>query len=514
MKKHITCSAIALAAAAFCPPMGVLAQSDTVIAPTPSMAEDLVYLRDRMALQSKRLDETEEALARQQTLIDLQEQKIAELERQLGQTTQLAQSLQSENRSLVAAVESANESAAASLAAAAPAAPSRVAAAPAPKQKPRSDRSAAAKVDQSRPASEGQRPQQVAQNDAAARQGPQAPAGLPQEVGVRPEEEDQQPYLSVFSDKGGILTPRGALFGDVGVDYTTSTDSRFFFDGVEIVNAVLIGNIEATDTDRNAVSTRASARYGITSRLEASGNIAYVYRDDRIDGFDIDASTPSLQNLDGSGIGDVGFGLRYQLNDGKNLPYFIASLRAKAPTGTGPFDVDRTPEGAELELATGSGYWTVEPGLSFLYSSDPAVIFGNIGYSYNFSTSPNQMIGPNLLREFDPGDAIKASIGVGLSLNERMSINFGYDQSYFLRTRSIIDQFEQDEFDPTQLNFVGTVESESPTAVVGSFLFGGSYAVSDAVRLNLNTGFGATDNAPDMRVSLRASVKLLDGGKK
>ena len=51
--------------------------------------------------------------------------------------------------------------------------------------------------------------------------------------------------------------------------------------------------------------------------------------------------------------------------------------------------------------------------------------------------------------------------------------------------------------------------TESPATTVGSFMFGGSYAVTDRFRLNLNAAFGATDEAPDMRVSLRAQYKLL-----
>ena len=119
--------------------------------------------------------------------------------------------------------------------------------------------------------------------------------------------------------------------------------------------------------------------------------------------------------------------------------------------------------------------------------------------------------------ELDPGDAIFASLGVGLSLNDRLSMNFGYDHRYFFATettRETIrternltldrDIISEETFAPVQ-----TVLRQSPTTV-GNFLFGASYLVNDRVRLNLNTGIGATDEAADFRVSIRAQVKLKD----
>ena len=182
------------------------------------------------------------------------------------------------------------------------------------------------------------------------------PASTPDAVGVRPEEEDERPYLSVFSDVGGILTPKGTMFVEPSIDFTTSSDNRFFFSGVEIVDAVLIGVIEATDTDRRALTESLSFRYGITNRLEIDGRIAYVSRDDRISGVSIDDGTTILRDLSGNGLGDVDFGLNYQLNNGKKFPYTILNLRAKAPTGLGPFEVARDASGIETELATGSGF--------------------------------------------------------------------------------------------------------------------------------------------------------------
>src|SRR5690606_20170714 len=117
------------------------------------------------------------------------------------------------------------------------------------------------------------------------------------------------------------------------------------------------------------------------------------------------------------------FGIHYQLNNGRNWPYAIANFRVKAPTGVGPYDVERDPtSGIERELATGSGYWTFEPSVTFILQSDPAVIFLNAGYQLNQSVNPDAMIGSARIVEFDPGNAIRTSLGVGLSLNEKLSV--------------------------------------------------------------------------------------------
>ncbi|MAW80390.1 MAG: hypothetical protein CMI63_09135 [Parvularcula sp.] len=578
------------------------AGTDTAMMPKPTVQEEIVYLKDIVALQTLRLDEAEELIAKQSALIEAQARQIEALNRTVTamndgdapryasaeseyqvQSGDTLSSIARRHNTTVAAIAEANNlrppyplRAGATLTLPGQPAPVRVAAAetPAPKpaspaQKPSTDAAKTANAQQqtaaaspsaqpaaANAASRSARPTQVAANNTQpGRQDDDRPnnGSLPTEVGVRPEDEEERPYLAIFSDIGGILTPRGTMFVSPAVDYTVASDNRFFFQGIEIIDAVLIGAIEATDTDRRAVTESLSLQYGITSRLEVDARVPYVSRTDRISGVAIDDATTTIRDLDGSGLGDIDMGIRYQLNNGGKWPYVIANLRAKAPTGTGPFDVARNPDnGIETELATGSGFWTIEPSLTFILASDPASIYANVGYQYNKPVSPNilltdtattinEMPGDDVfgvqeqlrttLLEYDPGDAIRTSIGIGLSLNERLSMNFGYDQSFFLRSKNTTEVFriladreivmENGEevvrvvrdmdgrpvLLPSETNIVF---SESPATTVGSFLFGGSYAVSDRLRINLSGAIGATDEAPDARVSLRAQYRLFD----
>ncbi|MBL4618465.1 MAG: LysM peptidoglycan-binding domain-containing protein [Marinicaulis sp.] len=562
------------------------APAGTQYAPVPTVQEEIVYMRDIIAVQTLRLDQAEQGLSRQSGLIDAQALQIAELQQMVTASQQMMASLGAaapptimadsyrvesgdtlsliarKHNTTIAVLASANDlktpyrlsigqrlnvpgNASAARLAQALVTPTpteeKITSSQAPASKEQPQRVAAAQTDTPPGPTPGERPDvtQRALTNEQRKRDDQPAGGTPDAVGVRPEEEEERPYLSVFSDVGGILTPKGSMFVEPSVDYTVSSDNRFFFGGVEIVDAVLIGVIEATDTDRRALTESLSFRYGITNRLEIDGRIAHVSRDDRISGVAIDSGTTVLRNLDGSGLGDTDIGLHYQLNSGKKFPYTILNLRGKAPTGLGPFEVARDAAGIETELATGSGFWTVEPSLTMILPTAPAVIFANVGYQANLSVMPNQGIGPNLtILEFDPGDAIRTSFGIGLSVNERLSLNFGYDQTHFFKTRTLLQQ--DNIIDPLDLDGDGvqdilrdmigdpvvdsnnntialfspprseTRNSFSPATTIGSFLFGASYAVNDKFRLNLNTAFGATDESPDMRVSLRAQYKLFD----
>ena len=553
----------------------------TKILPKPTVEEDLVYLKDIVALQTLRLDEAEELIAKQNKLLEEQARQIAALTQSyaaLGQAQQFAaggsykvksgdtlSSIARNNSTSVRALASANNLKApyplrAGMTIKLPGAPiaqAQVAAAPtpapAPTQKPvqtaqaqtppppanqnkaSNTNSAASSGGGSQPA---QRTQVAARNDSAKDQEPKRTDGsLPTEVGMRPEDEDERPYLAIFSDVGGILTPKGTMYIEPAVDFTVASDNRFFFQGIEIVDAILIGAIEATDTDRRALTESLSVKYGLSSRFEIDARVPYVSRQDRISGVAIDDATTTVRNLDGSGLGDIEMGLHYQLNNGTKLPYTIANLRVKAPTGTGPFDVARnTDNGIETELATGSGFWTIEPSLTFILSSDPASLYANFGYQMNMPTAPNELLTDttpfrSTLTDFDPGDAIRTSIGVGLSLNEKLSMNFGYDQSFFLQSRNDFEIVTRaptllpDDGDPDTPrvqaeDMAGNLLYEdpvtvytvtrSPSTAVGSFLFGGSYAVNSRLRINLSGALGATAEAPDARLSLRAQYRLFD----
>ena len=142
--------------------------------------------------------------------------------------------------------------------------------------------------------------------------------------------------------------------------------------------------------DRDTLTGAVSARLGITNRLEVDAKIPYVYRQDSTLNRPVGAGTADVLNeVSGNGIGDVEAGIHYQLNRGRDgWPYMIGNLRMKSVTGKGPFDVAiDTATGLQKELPTGSGFYALQPSITFLFPSDPVVFFSNMGYIYNMKRS-------------------------------------------------------------------------------------------------------------------------------
>ena len=354
---------------------------------------------------------------------------------------------------------------------------------------------AAASRPEPRPARRAPAPQDTAPQDTA----PQvASADGVEVVGERPPEETTQPRVQLFADVGGILTPKGQVIFEPSVDYATTSDNRFFFSGAEIVDTFLIGLLEARDTQRTSVTVTPQLRYGVTGRFEVDVSLPYVYRSDTRRGDDVSVSGgadgPSfVRDLEGSGLGDLSLGLHYQLNQGRRWPYVVANLRTKAPTGRGPLDADFDENGNPTEAATGSGYWTIEPSVSFIKQLDPVALFANLGYQFNLREDLDTVIGEATYDSVDPGDAIRTSMGLGIGLNERVNVSFGYDQSYvFASEARVIDE-------EAALRVIRGRET-----TVGSFLFGVNTTVTDKLNLGFNASIGATDEAPDVNLRFRA----------
>jgi hypothetical protein len=351
----------------------------------------------------------------------------------------------------------------------------------------------------------------------------EAPQGQ-EPVGEAPEQ--QRPQVAIIQDQGGVLTRRGQLIIEPSIQYTHSDQNRFFFQGFEFSDTVLIGLIEATEADRNTVQAALGGRIGVTERLEFEARVPYIYRSDRVESTVLStASSPTLNSdADGNGIGDVEAAVHYDFTnlifDAPYKVYTVANLKVKAPTGQGPFDVDLDPQGNPTELATGSGFWAVQPSFTAIFPNDPVVFFGTVGYTLNIGDDigkqrriqrdcdgvpdPCDVVDTQVdIGEVEPGDSVNTSIGMGLSLNERTSVSLGFSFDYVFETtqETVVD-------DLTDPDAPAAVRAESDPLYIGSFTAGWSYQVSDNVGINLNFQVGATESAPDFQTTLRVPIRL------
>ncbi|HLV78196.1 MAG TPA: transporter [Marinobacter sp.] len=306
---------------------------------------------------------------------------------------------------------------------------------------------------------------------------------------------------SITADRG-IVTRPGRFTIEPSFSHAHSNATRVAIEGYTVIPALLIGLINISEVQRDIFVSAMSVKYGFTSRFEAGLRVPYlsIHEDLRerevFDGTPVDV----VRESSGEGLGDIELSLRYQLNDGLDgWPYLIGTFRTKAPTGDGPYDVarrvlndrDGNPIGVELaERPTGSGFWSVEPGLSFIYPTDPAVLFGSLSYVWTIEEDQGIENGGKV----DPGDVVRFGFGMGFAFNERTSFSLGYDHSVIRKTTF---EFGNDAF---AANF--------DRIQVGSLAFGLSQRLNNSTTLSLTVAIGVTDSAPNSEITLKLPINL------
>ena len=355
--------------------------------------------------------------------------------------------------------------------------------------------------------------QRSAQTPLIAQALPAAPAAAeagprPVQVGVAPAAENQPPVVAPLFEQPGILTQPGHYVLEPSVQYGYSSSNRVALVGYTIIPALLIGLIDVREAKRNTVTAALTGRWGLSRRLEVEMRVPYVYRSDASISREIFTGSASERAFTNSGraIGDIEIAARYQLNQPKgNDPFLIGGLRFKTRTGKDPFDVvtdcvtrcvgNTSGTGLPLDLPTGSGFYSLQPTLTWLFPSDPAVFFGGISYTYNFGRSniSRQVLAGE--REYigsvKPGDVMGINFGMGLALNDRSSFSVGVELNSVGRTKQ---------------NGVPVVSSVRTQ--LSSLLLGYSYRYSDRTTLNVTVGAGLTRDTPDLSLSVRIPMSF------
>jgi hypothetical protein len=326
-------------------------------------------------------------------------------------------------------------------------------------------------------------------------------------VGVAPSTDTQQPpAVAPIFDQPGILTPKGRYVLEPSVQYGYSSSNRVALVGYTVIPALLIGLVDVREVKRNTLTGALTGRWGLTNRLEVEAKLPYVYRSDSTISRELFTGTSADRAFEASGksIGDVEFAARYQLNQGQEgMPYMIGSLRFKTRTGKDPFEVvtdcvtrcvgNTTGTGLPLDLPTGSGFYSLQPGLTWLFPSDPAVFFGGISYTHNFSRKDvrRQVLGgeSEFIGKITPGGVLGLNFGMGLALNDRSSFSVGVDLNSVGRTK---------------LN--GETVATSVRTQLSSLLLGYSYRYSARTNLNVSVGAGLTRDTPDLTLSVRVPM--------
>lgn len=342
----------------------------------------------------------------------------------------------------------------------------------------------------------------------AASQQPQQQQQRQQPVGQAPESATRPPEVAQIFDQPGVLTPAGQFILEPSLQYGYSANDRVALVGYTVIPAILIGLIDVRQVKTTSGVATLTGRMGIGGRFELEAKVPYVYLNG--DTVSREIFTGSAQdrvfNARGDGMGDVEATARYQLNrGGPDKAFYIGWLRYKSRTGKDLFEVvtdcvqrclqNTTGTGLPLELPTGTGFEAIQPGVTWLYPSDPVVFFGTFSYLYNFernNVSRTVLNGQTeSLGDVQLGDIWGFNLGMGLALNEKASISLGYDTSLVGKTQQ------------NGRNAPGAVR-----ITLGTLLLGGTYRFSDRWSLNVALGVGVTRDTPDMTLTARVPISF------
>ena len=308
-------------------------------------------------------------------------------------------------------------------------------------------------------------------------------------------------------EQPGVLTAAGKFVIEPSLQYGYSSSNRISLIGYTVIPAILIGLIDVREVKRNTVTAALTGRFGITNRFEVEGRVPYVYRSDATVSREFlkGSSVDGVFDASGRALGDMELAARYQLNEGGvDRPFYVATLRFKSRTGRDPFEVvtncaarcvaDSKDTGLQVDLPTGSGFHSLQPGVTWLYPLDPAVFFGSFTYLHNFKrtdVSRTVLSGSEFLGTVAPGDIFGFNFGMGLALNEKSSFSIGYDHNSVGRTK---------------LN--GTTVPGSVRTQLGTLLVGYAFKINPKTSLSLSVGAGLTRDTPDVTLTLRLPINF------
>lgn len=344
-------------------------------------------------------------------------------------------------------------------------------------------------------------PAPATRSEPAPRQASNTNSQPNEAVGVAPEDDGRQPEIAALGRQGSAITQKGRLSGEVQWSYARADRNRALFRGVEVVESVLVGVFDINESRQDVFTNQIGIQYGLASDLEVGIDIPVIARWDTsvltpVAGPNENGQTREIDNsADGYGLGDITISARKQLHAPRGFgAYIIGDIQATIPTGTGPFEVPRNEFGEALQAATGAGFWSVSPGVTAILPSDPGVVFGSLSYTKNFAADVDVAIPPVRVTQVDPGDQLSFSAGVGLALNPRLSLNFGYAHTWGFGTETTTVSVEDEANEDTQT---------SRDLQVGRFLFGSTYKLDNRTSVNFSLEAGLTDDATDMRAVVR-----------
>ncbi|AOY00600.1 transporter [Jeongeupia sp. USM3] len=306
----------------------------------------------------------------------------------------------------------------------------------------------------------------------------------------------------IYQAASGFSSSRYSF--EAGLTYSHYDTRELKLNGFLALDSIFLGNINLDRTKQDTYTLDLTGRYSPTPRWQFEISAPIVAR--HANYFSGGAGGASTSLSEGTvsrspKLGDVTVGVAYKLlQETTDIPDTTVSVNVRTPTGKEPYgiklrEVDDSQGNLMIptELPTGNGAWGVTTGLALVKTVDPAVIFGNIGYTYYFKNSYDDI--SSNADTIQPGDVQQGSslqfgAGTAFALNEKLSLGLSYSQQLVRKSRV------RGEGGPWS-------DVTGSDANVATFNVGMTYAVSKNLSIIPNLAIGLTPEAANYAISLK-----------
>lgn len=293
-------------------------------------------------------------------------------------------------------------------------------------------------------------------------------------------EEIKEAREELLLDTGGVLLPPGTIQVEPFFDYTHTSSDRVNILGFTIFEAIVIGLIRVDQIERDIYRPGVNVRAGIFDRFQLEATVPGTYRrDTEILG----VGTPGQAEVvtDGFNIGDIEIAGAYQMTSQQPwIPASVFRLRARFPTGLSAFEIDTVrievndaQRTVLEETPTGSGFYSIAPGATFIWRADPVAFFGGTSYTINLPRDQGAF------GDIDPGDTVEFFAGLNVALSDRVGLNLSFVNQ--LTGRTVVNDVEQD----------GTDANDARVTI------GASYGLTPDISILTSASVGLTQESPD-----------------
>jgi hypothetical protein len=269
------------------------------------------------------------------------------------------------------------------------------------------------------------------------------------QAGDGQKKDDEQTYgqaptdnaLQFLRDVDVLLKP-GAWQADTGFAYTLFADDfplPILGPGGEVIDVV------AAETRRRLLYTPLAVRYGLRKNIQLFASLPAGFSNTQFSSVDLSVTN----NV--SGIGDLTAGASFHLMRGEELcPDVIGTFGFTAPTGKFDTPLFGLVPGSNL----GQGFWAISGQLLFINRYDPVIVFYGGGYRHLFERR-FEVLGLDPF--FQPGEQINYMLGVGFSVNDRVTLSTTFQGFYI--TNTFIDgiNVRGSNLEPISLRFAATI---------------------------------------------------------